>query len=205
MNLKKNQLIEYIFSTVHTIQSVLKKYWRLTPISLHYFCRNTLFTLTGPEIFRHCYWNTSDYYFSPSFPFTSLTPPTVDGLLIHLHALQCQAAWESLITLLQDKQTEDKTSETNWNISSCLSPLSLCITRTLSCQGKGPTGRQILTAGLCPFFSCEMIVRTGESSLCKGGNEWNFQGQQGKRRDLLCTDIFLCFTSLLLTFSTSYF
>lgn len=27
--------------------------------------------------------------------------------------LQCQAAWESLITLLQDKQTDDKTSETN--------------------------------------------------------------------------------------------
>ncbi|XP_061589431.1 sorting nexin-30 [Cololabis saira] len=26
---------------------------------------------------------------------------------------KCQAAWESLITLLQDKQTEDKTSETN--------------------------------------------------------------------------------------------
>ncbi|XP_049415836.1 sorting nexin-30 [Epinephelus fuscoguttatus] len=29
------------------------------------------------------------------------------------HYEKCQAAWESLITLLQDKQTEDKTSETN--------------------------------------------------------------------------------------------
>ncbi|XP_074474949.1 sorting nexin-30 [Sebastes fasciatus] len=29
------------------------------------------------------------------------------------HYEKCQAAWESLITVLQDKQTEDKTSETN--------------------------------------------------------------------------------------------
>lgn len=26
---------------------------------------------------------------------------------------QCQTAWESLITLLQDRQTEDKANETN--------------------------------------------------------------------------------------------
>lgn len=52
------------------------------------------------------------------------------------------------------------------------------------------------TAGLCPRSPVRWLYG-GESSLrdltCEGGNKWYIQGQLGKRRDLLCTDIFLCF------------
>lgn len=59
------------------------------------------------NVLKHLCLSLFPFYFIFNF-FLPLS-----NVSIHLRPLQCQAAWESLVTLLQDKQTEDKTSETN--------------------------------------------------------------------------------------------
>lgn len=95
-------------------------------------------------------------------------------------------------------------------------PPPLCITRSLMPRKRTERAADLICWTL-PLFSCEKTRRRGPASprhhTCEGGNEWCIQGQLGKRRDLLCTDIFpflsfvLSFFLLLflLTFSTSYF
>lgn len=98
--------------------------------------------------------------------------------------LQCQTAWESLIALLQDRRTEDKSSGTNWGSVWTVRPPPLYPT-PVSCQGRGLTGQRVRPAGVAPV-SWEAWAGTSGLSrthlTCGEGNKRCVRGQWGKER-----------------------
>lgn len=99
---------------------------------------------------------------SPSFPFTSFFFPSIDCL--HPSPPSAVPGGVGVAHNSPPGQTDwgqNERDELKRPLMSSAPPLS--VWHTLSCQGKGPTGQQIWTAGLCPCSPGRWLYG-GESS-----------------------------------------